>query len=255
MCPKDWIKNGRTCYRFVDTKNEQFSGAAKQCEEMNSKLLRIDDVKEDSFVKRYAKKKFPDVKSTYDISMVEHVLLLYLERLKRRTEYIQKIMSKKRLKVDGDYDNDDDDGNGGGGGYGGGGSGHGDDVFDENFKTRIKYLRSSNIPSGNTSTTPKQLTFILYSLTAWRTGGRLVNGTFVWYNGPNSKTTKMVYTKWQKGHPASYSSLALVYNRQKDRVRWQGVWLGSATQLPDHAYPFICERRARRKYLNKERAR
>lgn len=81
----------------------------------------------------------------------------------------------------------------------------------------------------------------------WRTGGRVINGTFVWYNGPKSNAKPMAYTNWQKGHPAAYTSMALVYNRQKDRVRWQGVWLGSYKQLPDHAYAFICERRARSK--------
>ena len=84
-----------------------------------------------------------------------------------------------------------------------------------------------------------------YDFSAWRTGGRIVNGTFVWYT--DNSLEEMKYTNWKKGHPASFSSMALVYNRKKDRVRWEGVWLGSFTQMPEHAYPFICERRARRK--------
>ena len=57
----------------------------------------------------------------------------------------------------------------------------------------------------------------------------------------------MEYTKWKKGHPAGFSSMALVHNKTADRVRWEGVWSGSASQYPQHAYPFVCERRAKRK--------
>ncbi|XP_045197843.2 uncharacterized protein LOC123552331 [Mercenaria mercenaria] len=143
-CPKNWIKIGRKCYKFEDKGMEQFSGAVKKCDEMNSKLLFIDDATEDAYIKRYIKKKYPEVK-------------------------------------------------------------------------------------------------------VWRTGGRIMNGTFVWYTENNQQ--EMQYTNWKKGHPATYSSMALVYNRKKDRVRWEGVWLGSYTQMPEHAYAFICERRARRKCI------
>lgn len=143
-CPKNWVKIGRKCYKFEDKEQEQFSGAAKKCAAMNSKLLFIDDATEDKYIKRYIKKKYPDVK-------------------------------------------------------------------------------------------------------VWRTGGRIVNGTFVWYT--ENSQEEMKFTHWKKGHPGSFSSLALVYNKKKDRVRWEGVWLGSYTQMPEHAYPFICERRARRKCI------
>lgn len=145
FCPKDWVKIDRGCYKFESDKKEQFSAAYKHCDSLNSKLLFIDDENEDEVIKRYVKKKFPDVK-------------------------------------------------------------------------------------------------------VWRTGGRVVNGTFVWYR-ENNNHDPMEYTHWKKGHPSSYSSLALVYNRKKDRVRWEGVWLGSYSQLPEHAYPFICERRARRRCI------
>lgn len=144
FCPKDWRKIGRNCYKFKSEKADQFAGAYKHCDDLNSKLLFIEDEVEDEDIKRYLKKHYPDVK-------------------------------------------------------------------------------------------------------VWRTGGRVVNGTFVWYRGNNSE--KMDYTKWKKGHPSSFSSLALVYNKKKERVRWEGVWLGSYSQLPEHAYPFICERRARRKCI------
>ncbi|WAR08602.1 ASTL-like protein [Mya arenaria] len=141
-CPTGWRKNGRSCYKFESDMAEQFSGAARHCEGLNSRLLHIDDAREDTHIKRFMKKKYPDVK-------------------------------------------------------------------------------------------------------VWRTGGRIVNGTFAWYTSEKGTPISMTYTKWQKGQPGSASSLALVFNRQKDRVRWQGVWLGSYSQLPEHAYPFICERRAR----------
>ncbi|KAL4232839.1 hypothetical protein ACF0H5_007526 [Mactra antiquata] len=143
-CPDGWKKFTRWCYKFESEKVEQFAGALKHCDSMNSRLLFINDQTEDTNIKRYIKKKFPDVK-------------------------------------------------------------------------------------------------------IWRTGARVVNGSFVWYT--EKDTHKMEYEHWKKGHPGSYSSMALVYNKKKNRVRWEGVWLGSYTQMPDHAYPFICERRARRKCI------
>ncbi|KAH3735208.1 hypothetical protein DPMN_041670 [Dreissena polymorpha] len=50
----------------------------------------------------------------------------------------------------------------------------------------------------------------------WRTGGRSYNGTFQWHNGDAQMPDDMTYTKWEKGHPATYSSLALVYDRKND---------------------------------------
>ena len=74
---------------------------------------------------------------------------------------------------------------------------------------------------------------------------RKCNALFLFRSGEGNKPKEMEYTKWRKGHPATFSSMALVHDRKANRVRWEGVWLGSAKQYPDHAYPFICERRSR----------
>nr|KAG5702816.1 hypothetical protein BaRGS_001898 [Batillaria attramentaria] len=79
----------------------------------------------------------------------------------------------------------------------------------------------------------------------WRTGGRRVNDTMVWYK-EDSNTQEMEYTNWGKDHPSTYTTMALQRERRTNKTEWQGVWAGSIKQLPYYMYPFICERRAKR---------
>ncbi|XP_067676037.1 uncharacterized protein [Haliotis asinina] len=81
----------------------------------------------------------------------------------------------------------------------------------------------------------------------WRTGGKAVNGSMVWYKGEKRKPKNMKFTNWGKGMPGTYTSMALVKDKSTKKFLWQGVWTGSVSQLPNHIYAFICEKRAKRK--------
>ncbi|KAL3881692.1 hypothetical protein ACJMK2_028096, partial [Sinanodonta woodiana] len=83
----------------------------------------------------------------------------------------------------------------------------------------------------------------------WRIGGKIENGTFGWFIANGKKMQDMKYTNWKKGHPSSFSSLILVVNHTSKEYGWEGAWVGSKSQLPNHTYPFICERRASRKCI------
>ena len=63
VCPKGWQKRSRSCYKFEDKKKEQFAGAAKYCEELNSRLLIIDSEKENKLIRKMLKSKYPDIAS------------------------------------------------------------------------------------------------------------------------------------------------------------------------------------------------
>lgn len=93
---------------------------------------------------------------------------------------------------------------------------------------------------------PRQIIFHEVRLVTCRHVTNAFHQLILVLTGDNKTPKKMDYTKWKSGHPAGYSSMALVHNNTANRVRWEGVWLGSASQYPRHAYPFICERRARR---------
>ena len=60
-CPSGWKKYGRSCYKFVSDLKYQFAAAARHCESLNSHLLYIENSKEDTFIKRRLKKKYPNV--------------------------------------------------------------------------------------------------------------------------------------------------------------------------------------------------
>ncbi|XP_041351985.1 uncharacterized protein LOC121370664 [Gigantopelta aegis] len=83
----------------------------------------------------------------------------------------------------------------------------------------------------------------------WRTGGKLVNGSMVWFKSDKTKPKAMRYTNWDTGMPASYTTAVLAKSADGKTFKWQGVWAGSQNQLPAHSYPFICEKRAKRKCL------
>ncbi|XP_064617858.1 uncharacterized protein LOC135481983 [Liolophura sinensis] len=81
----------------------------------------------------------------------------------------------------------------------------------------------------------------------WRTGGRKIQHKFVWYNVAKKKDRPMKFSHWVKGHPGTHSTLALVRKERGKGFGWEGVWAGSEYQLPNYAYPFICEKKAKRK--------
>ena len=83
----------------------------------------------------------------------------------------------------------------------------------------------------------------------WRTGARRENETFVWDNGENRKPKPMRFTAWTEGPPDGYSTMVLGRDKISSDFSWQGEWTGSVSQLPNHTFPFICERKARRKYI------
>lgn len=83
----------------------------------------------------------------------------------------------------------------------------------------------------------------------WRTGARQVNDTFVWDNGEDRKSVPMTFTAWDKGPPEGFSTMVLGRDKTTDDFSWEGAWSGSASQLPNYTFPFICERKARRKCL------
>ncbi|XP_050391294.1 uncharacterized protein LOC126810336 [Patella vulgata] len=145
-CPKGWIKNLASCYKFFDHPKVQFSAAQRKCASLRSDLVSINSLKEERFLESHTLSKYKNV-------------------------YI------------------------------------------------------------------------------WRTGGKLVNGTFMWYRGEKKKPRKLTYTNWDKGQPRTFTSMALSRNRDTNEISWHGVWTGSLVQLPYYMYPFICEKRAKRKCL------
>ncbi|XP_070188652.1 uncharacterized protein [Littorina saxatilis] len=82
----------------------------------------------------------------------------------------------------------------------------------------------------------------------WRTGGRRINDMMTWYR-KDSTPVEMEHTNWAEGQPVTFSTTALERDRLTNVTQWVGVWAGSMRQLPYYMYPFICERRARRKCL------
>ena len=61
VCPTGWKKNGRSCYKFLSDLKYQFAAAARYCDSLNSHLLYIETSREDKYIKRLLKKKFPNV--------------------------------------------------------------------------------------------------------------------------------------------------------------------------------------------------
>ena len=84
------------------------------------------------------------------------------------------------------------------------------------------------------------------SVRKWRLGGKLVNGTMMWFKGDKTKPKAMKYTNWDAGMPSSFTTAVIARSVDGKSFKWHGVWAGSRNQLPAHSYPFICEKRARR---------
>ena len=145
MCPKGWIKDKRSCYKFIRNPKYQYAAAAKYCKESFSHLVNINNRYENAFLNRYLKKNF------------------------------------------------------------------------------------------NTSKT-------------WRIGGKRVNDSFVWDQGQGRKTIEMKYKNWPDEEPTGFTSMVLSRVKTSQDFTWDGVWAGSLSQMPEHAYPFICERKARSMY-------
>ncbi|XP_021379895.1 uncharacterized protein LOC110467213 [Mizuhopecten yessoensis] len=84
----------------------------------------------------------------------------------------------------------------------------------------------------------------------WRTGGRRINDTFYWDQGDISDLQKLDFRlDWFTFDPRTYTSLVLRMNAKTKDLEWKGDWVGSAKQLPKYAYPYICERPAKRKCI------
>ena len=62
-----------------------------------------------------------------------------------------------------------------------------------------------------------------------------------------STPVEMEHSNWGRDQPSTFTTMALQRDRRNNETRWVGVWAGSMSQLPHFAYPFICERRAKRK--------
>ncbi|XP_061177246.1 uncharacterized protein LOC133185975 [Saccostrea echinata] len=146
ICPKDWIKHKRSCYRFLRRPKLQYAAAHKECKQSFSTLVHINTANEDRFLKQYLKK---------------------------------------------------------------------------NFKKSIR----------------------------WRTGARRINDTFEWDNGEDRKTKPMTFTAWNGRPPEGFSTMVLGRENATSDFAWEGAWTGSVSQLPDHTFSIICERKARRKCL------
>jgi hypothetical protein len=144
VCPKDWVQNKRSCYKFIKRPKLQYAAAQRACKESFSTLVHINTASEDRFLKKYLKNKY------------------------------------------------------------------------KNFST-------------------------------WRTGARRVNYTFVWDNGEGRKSVPMNYNAWEGSVPKGFSTMVLERKKSSKDFTWQGSWTGSMSQLPNHTFSYICERKARSK--------
>ncbi|XP_076466635.1 uncharacterized protein LOC143297930 isoform X2 [Babylonia areolata] len=86
------------------------------------------------------------------------------------------------------------------------------------------------------------------SLLVWRTGGRVVNDTMKWHRR-DSNPGDLGYSNWGRGEPSTRTSLVLERDHRTNVTLWVGVWTGSMRSRRDYVYPFVCERRARRRCL------
>ncbi|KAI0224812.1 hypothetical protein LSAT2_024173 [Lamellibrachia satsuma] len=80
------------------------------------------------------------------------------------------------------------------------------------------------------------------NVNTWRTGGKKVDDTFVWFGQSQNATKPMSYTDWFPRYPGKYTSLGLtLYKGTPIRMIWRGIWAGSSQQKPSFTYPYICE--------------
>lgn len=79
--------------------------------------------------------------------------------------------------------------------------------------------------------------------------GKLKSTTLMSRFRRDSRWTPMDYASWAANHPSTYTSAALWRDSVTNKTQWIGVWAGSENQLPAFTFPFICERRALRKYV------
>ncbi|GFN83207.1 metalloendopeptidase [Plakobranchus ocellatus] len=85
------------------------------------------------------------------------------------------------------------------------------------------------------------------SVYKWRTAGRKVNGTMVWYLGEKSMKNITKYENWARGHPGSRTSLVLARDQRTEKVTWMGEMEGDSRAPYYYRHPYICEKPARRK--------
>ena len=74
------------CYKIVSSDKKHFSAAHRKCEKLGSRLMKINNKKEDDFIKKYLLNHFPDVTHWRTGGKLEKKNFVWMGRIGKSSE-------------------------------------------------------------------------------------------------------------------------------------------------------------------------